>query len=701
MVLVGPSGCGKTTALRMLAGLEDISEGRVSDRRARRQSRAVARPRHRDGVPELRALPAPLRLREHRLRPARQEGAEGRDRRARQGRRAHPRPRAAARPQAAQPLGRPAPARRDGPRDRAPSAGVPDGRAALQPRREAARADARRDREAAARPGRHDALRHARPGRGADDGRPRRRHEEGRAAAGRRRPGALRPAAQPVRGRVHRQPVDEPARGDAREVRRALRRAPRLAVARRWTTRRSPRTRRSRPTMGARSSSASAPRTWRIPALATDAPGGSRRSSGKVELTEALGSEIMVHFSIDAAHAVTEDVHDLQKDIGTDRAPGQRHRRRRRRGRDRRALRPALARARSATRSTSPSTRARCTSSIPRPLSGSTTNPPERSPHEQVAHLLARSRRGTRVADRAGHDGERLLAPEVRRQRQSVVGRRLERRRAEELPDGARRASRRSSRASRSSTRRPATTCRRCSRPRSPAATRPTSPRSASPASSSSSPRARRSSRSTSSRPTMPKNYTPSWVTLGTSRGQLYGMVFKGANKSTIWYSVAAFKNAGVKPPKTWTQLLADAKTLRASGTPGLLDRRRRRLAADRPVRERLPPHSRRGQVRPAVGAHDQVDRPLGQDRAQDDGADLRRHGQHLRRHHRRPAGAAGGLGQRRLQHAAEGGHDDRGRLRARPPPPSRPSRSRATTCSRSRRSTARRPRSSAAATPS
>jgi alpha-glucoside transport system substrate-binding protein len=64
------------------------------------------------------------------------------------------------------------------------------------------------------------------------------------------------------------------------------------------------------------------------------------------------------------------------------------------------------------------------------------------------------------------------------------------------------------------------------------------------------------------------KNYTPSWITLGTYSGHLYGMVFKGANKSTIWYSVAAFKNAGVKPPKTWTQLLADAKTLRASGTP-------------------------------------------------------------------------------------------------------------------------------------
>ena len=36
-------------------------------------------------------------------------------------------------------LGRPAPARRDGPRDRARAGGVPDGRAALEPRREAAR----------------------------------------------------------------------------------------------------------------------------------------------------------------------------------------------------------------------------------------------------------------------------------------------------------------------------------------------------------------------------------------------------------------------------------------------------------------------------------------------------------------------------------------------------------------------------------
>jgi multiple sugar transport system ATP-binding protein len=29
MVLVGPSGCGKSTTLRMVAGLEDISEGNI------------------------------------------------------------------------------------------------------------------------------------------------------------------------------------------------------------------------------------------------------------------------------------------------------------------------------------------------------------------------------------------------------------------------------------------------------------------------------------------------------------------------------------------------------------------------------------------------------------------------------------------------------------------------------------------------
>ena len=59
MVLVGPSGCGKTTALRMVAGLEDISDGVVRIGERRRQRPLAEEPRHRDGLPELRALPAP------------------------------------------------------------------------------------------------------------------------------------------------------------------------------------------------------------------------------------------------------------------------------------------------------------------------------------------------------------------------------------------------------------------------------------------------------------------------------------------------------------------------------------------------------------------------------------------------------------------------------------------------------------------
>ncbi len=45
-----------------------------------------------------------------------------------------------------------------------------------------------------------------------------------------------------------------------------------------------------------------------------------RRLHGKVELREALGSEIMVHFSVDARPAVTDDVRELARDVGDDRA---------------------------------------------------------------------------------------------------------------------------------------------------------------------------------------------------------------------------------------------------------------------------------------------------------------------------------------------------------------------------------------------
>ena len=51
LVLVGPSGCGKTTALRLLAGLEEITAGNIYDRRPGCERRGPERPRHRDGLP--------------------------------------------------------------------------------------------------------------------------------------------------------------------------------------------------------------------------------------------------------------------------------------------------------------------------------------------------------------------------------------------------------------------------------------------------------------------------------------------------------------------------------------------------------------------------------------------------------------------------------------------------------------------------
>jgi multiple sugar transport system ATP-binding protein len=48
-----------------------------------------------------------------------------------------------------------------------------------------------------------------------------------------------------------------------------------------------------------------------------------QRLRGETELTEALGSEIMVHFTIKARHAVTEDVRELAQDVGDDRTVSQ------------------------------------------------------------------------------------------------------------------------------------------------------------------------------------------------------------------------------------------------------------------------------------------------------------------------------------------------------------------------------------------
>jgi hypothetical protein len=61
-------------------------------------------------------------------------------------------------------------------------------------------------------------------------------------------------------------------------------------------------------------------------------------------------------------------------------------------------------------------------------------------------------------------------------------------------------------------------------------------------------------------------NYAPVWKDLGTVNGKFYGVWYKASNKSTVWYNVSAFKNAGVSAPKSLTDLSQVFSTLSASG---------------------------------------------------------------------------------------------------------------------------------------
>jgi ABC-type glycerol-3-phosphate transport system substrate-binding protein len=55
------------------------------------------------------------------------------------------------------------------------------------------------------------------------------------------------------------------------------------------------------------------------------------------------------------------------------------------------------------------------------------------------------------------------------------------------------------------------------------------------------------------------RDLAPIWRRLGTVEGRLYGLWFKVANKSTVWYNTHVFQDAGVQPPPTWPALLAVA----------------------------------------------------------------------------------------------------------------------------------------------
>ena len=147
IALLGPSGCGKSTALNCIAGSDATVRRQHLARRTAHRHAAAGEARLRHGVPELRAVSAHERGEERRLRPAH---ARRQRRGCRRAGRARAEARAADRTgaQAARTaFRRPAAARRDRPRDRDRAAADPDGRAAVESRREAAletRAEIRR-----------------------------------------------------------------------------------------------------------------------------------------------------------------------------------------------------------------------------------------------------------------------------------------------------------------------------------------------------------------------------------------------------------------------------------------------------------------------------------------------------------------------------------------------------------------------------
>ncbi|MFG2148589.1 ABC transporter substrate-binding protein [Streptomyces sp. NPDC048696] len=62
------------------------------------------------------------------------------------------------------------------------------------------------------------------------------------------------------------------------------------------------------------------------------------------------------------------------------------------------------------------------------------------------------------------------------------------------------------------------------------------------------------------------KNYAKVWRDLGAVDGTQYGVYFKAANKSLVWYNAKVFETAGAQVPKTWKDFLTTADTISASG---------------------------------------------------------------------------------------------------------------------------------------
>lgn len=66
------------------------------------------------------------------------------------------------------------------------------------------------------------------------------------------------------------------------------------------------------------------------------------------------------------------------------------------------------------------------------------------------------------------------------------------------------------------------------------------------------------------------ENYSQDWVDLGSVDGEAYGVWFKGANKSTVWYNTDVWDEAGAAEPEDWDDFLAQLQLITDAGYSGI-----------------------------------------------------------------------------------------------------------------------------------
>ncbi|QBR75506.1 carbohydrate ABC transporter substrate-binding protein [Microbacterium sediminis] len=66
------------------------------------------------------------------------------------------------------------------------------------------------------------------------------------------------------------------------------------------------------------------------------------------------------------------------------------------------------------------------------------------------------------------------------------------------------------------------------------------------------------------------ENYSQDWIDLATVDGETYGVWFKAANKSTVWYNADIYDEAGATEPEDWDDFLEQLQIVTDAGYAGI-----------------------------------------------------------------------------------------------------------------------------------